>query len=113
MNTCISNKYALPFSCKKENGVIRVTKRSNKLPSLEESLTEVSQLIDKMEHGELTLEQSLTHFERGIALVKHCQKILTEAEQKVKILIQNNHQEELSVYEENQNESPERNEHDD
>ncbi|HLB43158.1 MAG TPA: exodeoxyribonuclease VII small subunit [Gammaproteobacteria bacterium] len=90
-----------------------MTKRSNKLPSLEESLTEVSQLIDKMEHGELTLEQSLTHFERGIALVKHCQKILTEAEQKVKILIQNNHQEELSVYEENQNESPERNEHDD
>lgn len=73
-----------------------------KLPSLEESLTEVSQLIEKMEKGELTLEQSLAHFERGITLIKHSQKILQEAEQKVQILIQNNNQEELSAYIENE-----------
>ncbi|OGT41456.1 MAG: exodeoxyribonuclease VII small subunit [Gammaproteobacteria bacterium RIFCSPHIGHO2_12_FULL_37_34] len=88
-----------------------MTKRPNKLPTLEDSLAEVSQLVEKMEHGELTLEQSLTHFERGITLVKHCQKILEEAEQKVQILIQNNNQEELSIYREDQDESPERNEH--
>lgn len=70
------------------------------LPNLETSLAEISQLIDKMEHSELTLEQSLTHFERGITLVKHCQKILTDAEQKVQILIQNNSQEELISYKE-------------
>jgi len=75
-----------------------VTKKQPKLPTLEESLTEITQLIDKMEHGELTLEQSLDNFERGITLIKHCQKILEEAEQKVQILIQNNNQEELAVY---------------
>lgn len=69
-----------------------------KLPTLEESLGEITQLIDKMEHGELTLEQSLQHFERGIILIKHCQKVLEEAEQKVQILIQTNGQEELTTY---------------
>ena len=75
-----------------------MTKKAEKLPTLEESLTEITQLIDKMEHGELTLEQSLNHFERGITLIKHCQKVLQEAEQKVQVLIQNNGQEELAAY---------------
>lgn len=75
-----------------------MTDKANQLPKLEESLTEITQLIDKMEHGELSLEQSLTHFERGIKLVKHCQKILEDAEQKVQILIQNNNQETLTAY---------------
>jgi len=70
----------------------------NTLPNFEISLTEIAELIEKMERGELTLEQSLGHFERGITLIKHCQKILGEAEQKVKVLIQNNHQEELLAY---------------
>lgn len=88
-----------------------MTRKPSKLPNLEESLTEISALIDKMEQGELTLEQSLTHFERGITLIKHCQKILEEAEQKVQILIQNNHQEELVPYEDkNKLESPKENE---
>jgi len=71
---------------------------TNNLPKLEESLTEISQLIEKMEHSELSLEQSLTSFERGIGLIKHCQKILEEAEQKVQVLIQNQGQEILSAY---------------
>lgn len=75
-----------------------MTKKSDKLPNLEESLTEITQLIDAMEHGELNLEQSLTQFERGITLIKHSQKILEEAEQKVKILLQNNNKEDLSIY---------------
>ena len=72
--------------------------KSSKLPNLEDSLAEITNLFDNMEHGELTLEQSLNQFERGINLVKHCQKILTEAEQKVQILIQNNTQEQLAEY---------------
>jgi exodeoxyribonuclease VII small subunit len=72
--------------------------KTTKLPSLEESLTEIAQLVDKMEHGELTLEQSLSNFERGITLVKHCQKVLSEAEQKVQLLVQQNGQETLSTY---------------
>lgn len=75
-----------------------MAKNSNPLPNLEDSLAEISQLVDKMEHSELTLEQSLTHFERGITLTKHCQKVLEEAEQKVQILIQNSKQESLAAY---------------
>ncbi len=60
-----------------------------KIADLESSLKEINVLIEKMEGGELTLEQSLGHFEQGITLIKSCQQILREAEQKVQILIQN------------------------
>ena len=72
--------------------------KTPKLPSLEESLSEITGVIEKMENGELTLEQSLTHFERGIVLIKHCQKVLNEAEQKVQMLVQQNQQETLTPY---------------
>ena len=69
------------------------------LPNLETSFEEISSLIEKMEHGELTLEQSLRQFERGIMLIKHAQKILQDAEQKVQILMQNGNQDALDTYE--------------
>ena len=75
-----------------------MSKKTEKLPALEESMVEISQLIEKMERGELTLEQSLGDFERGVTLVKHCQKLLTEAEQKVQVLTQQNGQETLTNY---------------
>lgn len=76
-----------------------MTKKS-KLPTLEESLTEISSLIENMEQGDLNLEQSLAQFERGINLIKHAQKILQEAEHKVQILLQNKGDEEqLTTYE--------------
>jgi exodeoxyribonuclease VII small subunit len=55
-----------------------------------------------MEQGNLTLEQSLTHFERGITLIKHAQKILNTAEQKVQLLIKNHSDETLTNYENNE-----------
>jgi exodeoxyribonuclease VII small subunit len=77
-----------------------MSKKTDKLPALEESMAEITQLIEKMERGELTLEQSLGDFERGVSLVKHCQKILTEAEQKVQLLTQQNGQDTLTNYDE-------------
>ncbi len=72
--------------------------KTPKLPNLEASLAEITQLVDNMEHGEQTLEQSLSNFERGITLIKHCQHILTEADHKVQLLIQKNGQETLGSY---------------
>lgn len=86
-----------------------MTKKPSKFPDLEQSLSEITQLIEKMEHGELTLDQSLGHFERGITLVKHCQKILADAEQKVQILIANNKQETLTDYGNEEDDSDEDN----
>ncbi|OGT32834.1 MAG: exodeoxyribonuclease VII small subunit [Gammaproteobacteria bacterium RBG_16_51_14] len=62
-------------------------KKSTKF-DFEKALKELEQLVEKMEGGELTLEDSMHHFERGIALTRACQKALVEAEQKVQILLQ-------------------------
>ena len=61
-------------------------KKKNTL-NFEKDLQELEDLVEKMEEGELSLEESLVHFERGIALTRSCQKALTEAEQKIQILL--------------------------
>ena len=58
----------------------------------EQSLVKLEDLVEKMEAGELTLEDSLTTFEEGIRLTRECQQALSQAEQKVKILIEQNGQ---------------------
>ena len=75
-----------------------MSKKSD-LPPLETSLTELATLIEKMESGNLSLEQSLEQFERGITLIKHAQTILQEAELKVQILTRKNNKESLDPYE--------------
>ncbi|HEY7840745.1 MAG TPA: exodeoxyribonuclease VII small subunit [Gammaproteobacteria bacterium] len=54
--------------------------------SFEKALAELEALVEKMEQGDLGLEESLRHLERGIALTRSCQKALAEAEQKVQLL---------------------------
>jgi len=54
---------------------------------LESSLQSLEELVERMENGGLNLEESLKEFEQGIKLVQACQKSLTEAEQKVEILL--------------------------
>ncbi|PWG65090.1 exodeoxyribonuclease VII small subunit [Sediminicurvatus halobius] len=53
----------------------------------EASLKELEALVERMERGDLTLEESLQSFERGIRLTRECQRALREAEQKVEVLI--------------------------
>ena len=52
----------------------------------EQALQELEALVEQMEQGELSLEDSLKSFERGIELARLCQKALRDAEQKVEIL---------------------------
>lgn len=56
--------------------------------SFERSLEELETLVDQMEQGELSLEESLKAFEQGIKLTRDCQQALTKAEQKVQTLIE-------------------------
>lgn len=53
----------------------------------EEAINRLEQIIERLEKGNLTLEEALTLFEEGIALTKICSKILDEAEGKIEILI--------------------------
>ena len=62
--------------------------RTKKL-DLESSLESLEDLVDRMENGGLSLEDSLKEFEQGIKLVQSCQKSLSDAEQKVEILLKN------------------------
>jgi len=55
--------------------------------NFESSLSELESIVNKMENGDLTLEESLQAFEQGIKLTKDCQKALKTAEQKVNKLV--------------------------
>jgi len=61
-----------------------VTKK--KSPDFEQRLAQLEMLVEQMEQGTLTLEESLKAFEEGIAITRECQQALKNAEQKVEIL---------------------------
>lgn len=58
----------------------------------EAALKALEGLVEQMERGELTLEQSLQCFEQGVALTRESQQALTAAEQRVEILLEKNAQ---------------------
>lgn len=64
----------------------------------EEALSELESLVETMEKGELSLEESLASFERGVALTRLCQQALKAAEQKIEILSTNSSEAELEPF---------------
>ena len=70
--------------------------------SFEKSLQELETLVTKLESGDLSLEDSLAAFEQGIKLTRECQQHLTEAEQKVSMLIGESDELELVDFDENE-----------
>ncbi|MGH1370701.1 MAG: exodeoxyribonuclease VII small subunit [Cellvibrionaceae bacterium] len=59
-----------------------------KAVDFEQSLQQLEALVTEMEKGDLSLEQSLKAFENGIQLTRECQSRLSEAEQKVEVLLE-------------------------
>ena len=64
----------------------------------EDSLAELEQVVEQLEQGDISLEESLKSFERGVKLTRTCQKALQEAEQKVQILLDKNEQQTLEPF---------------
>ena len=58
-----------------------------KIYPFEEALEKLSALVEQMESGDLSLEESLKIFEEGIKLSKDCQNALSDAEKKVQALL--------------------------
>jgi exodeoxyribonuclease VII small subunit len=54
--------------------------------SFEAALEELERIVQSMESGPLSLEASLSAYERGIELLKYCQEVLAEADRKIQIL---------------------------
>lgn len=55
-------------------------------PPFEEALDELQQIVGDLEEGSLGLEDSLARFEKGVALLRTCYRVLEEAEKKIEIL---------------------------
>jgi exodeoxyribonuclease VII small subunit len=55
-------------------------------PSFETALAELEGIVEQMEAGELTLEQSLAQYKRGAELLKFCQSALADAQTQIKVL---------------------------
>ena len=76
-----------------------MAKKNTTEPLFEQSLSELETLVEEMEKGNLDLETSLQHFERGINLTRSCQNLLQNAEQKVQVLLTQNEDAELAPFE--------------
>lgn len=64
----------------------RMKTKNKAKPNFETAMIELEEVVSKIEAGNLSLEDSLKEFEKGIKLSHLCQKALTEAEQRVKVL---------------------------
>lgn len=73
-------------------------KNAKKTNSFESNLDALEQLVDKLEQGDLPLEQALQEFEQGIKLARECQQALKTAEQKVQILLDKHADAEATEY---------------
>jgi len=61
--------------------------RQPKAPDFETSLALLEELVQRLEQGDLPLEEALSTFERGVGLTRECQSALQAAQQKVEILL--------------------------
>lgn len=58
--------------------------------NFEQSLSQLETLVEEMEQGDLSLEEALSRFEKGISLTSECQQALQSAELKVQELVEKN-----------------------
>ena len=66
----------------------------------EKALAELESLVERLERGDVPLDEALRTFERGVALTRHCQAALQAAQQKVEILLKRGGQPEVQPFEE-------------
>ena len=59
------------------------------MPDFEKSLEELEILVEQLESGDLSLDESLRQFKRGVELTRHCQGVLEKAQQTVEKLVDN------------------------
>ena len=65
---------------------------TSKKPTFESQLEALEEIVNHLEKGDLPLNDSLTQFEQGIKLTKNCQQMLSQAEQKVLLLSEDDDQ---------------------
>jgi exodeoxyribonuclease VII small subunit len=76
-----------------------MTEKNNSSLDFEAALDELEKLVARMEDGDLPLEETLKQFERGIELARRCQKALSDAEQKVDVLVEKSGRTDIEPFE--------------
>ena len=72
---------------------------TKKITNLEKALTDLENLVEELESGDLPLEKAMKKFEEGIKLTRSCQAALKDAEQKVQVLLKSAGGESLEDFE--------------
>jgi exodeoxyribonuclease VII small subunit len=70
----------------------------SKTLEFEQALAELEKLVERLERGDLPLDEALKTFERGVELTRHCQGALKAAQQRVEILLKRNGQPESEPF---------------
>jgi exodeoxyribonuclease VII small subunit len=73
--------------------------RKTKQPDFEKSLLELEQLVERLESGDLPLEDALKTFERGVALTRECQGALKAAQARIDVLVKRGNDFEVQPFE--------------
>lgn len=76
-----------------------MNKKSESAINFELTLAELEKLVKNLEEGDLTLDESLSGFKRGIELTRQCQSVLDDAQQTVEQLIDTEDEESLTPFE--------------
>lgn len=75
-----------------------MAKKAPAAPAFEQALSELEQIVVRLESGDLPLEEALSEFERGVGLARQGQQTLQQAEQRVKILLSDDQDAPLSPF---------------
>jgi len=68
---------------------VKKGENENPVKSFEEAISELEEIVKKLEKGELSLEESINCFQEGVLLSKYCSEKLDEAERRITILLEN------------------------
>ena len=79
-----------------------MSNKANRIKDFEKSLGELESLVEKLEQGDIPLEEALKQFERGVELARSCQTALKDAELKVQTLLENKADSQLQDYNEDE-----------
>ncbi|MCC5791911.1 MAG: exodeoxyribonuclease VII small subunit [Legionellaceae bacterium] len=62
----------------------------SKAASFEKTLADLERIVQQLEQGDLSLDESLKQFEKGVKLARSCQTALSDAELKIKTITEAN-----------------------
>ncbi|MGQ9505202.1 MAG: exodeoxyribonuclease VII small subunit [Thermogutta sp.] len=68
------------------SGVNPSSSNGEQTPRFEEAVGELEKIVERLERGQLPLDEALAEYERGIRLIRHCRELLQKAEQRIELL---------------------------